>query len=212
MFAVSSERSSDADAPCGSIWIAFQPFTLAPQQEAAIEMEATLHSGCLSPASTMSWGPEGITYSVFGIRRHAEFTLNVEIALVATKTSWLRSMRALLDPIRRVDTLVCSKTAPFRKRTSLAWTRPVAPTMGTSSRARSSRALAWKNEAYCHRTASRIPERNPRRRPAPPGCAVSFQVRRRAARYIDPDPAAVPRSLRHPWSRWSRRDARHTTW
>jgi hypothetical protein len=73
--------------PTGSPWISFRPFTLAPQQEAAIEMEATMHGGCLSPSTSISWGTEEITYSVFGITRHSDFTPNVEVVLTSSDAS-----------------------------------------------------------------------------------------------------------------------------
>jgi hypothetical protein len=65
--------------PTGSPWIAFQPFTLAPGQEGAIEMEATLH-GCVE--DMLGWGDEEMTYTVFGISRHVMFVPDVELTLV----------------------------------------------------------------------------------------------------------------------------------
>jgi hypothetical protein len=44
-------------------------------------MEATLHGGCLSRSESLGWGDDEITYSVFGITRHANFTPNVVIVL-----------------------------------------------------------------------------------------------------------------------------------
>jgi hypothetical protein len=51
------------------------------------------------------------------------------------------SIRVLPAPVPSNDALVYSNTAPFRKRTSLAWTRPVAAWMATSPRSRSSCAF-----------------------------------------------------------------------
>ena len=72
--------------PTGSPWIGFRPFTLAPGQEGGIEMQATL-TGCLTNASTISWGEEEITFSVFGLTRHETFTPDIVMALVGSDAS-----------------------------------------------------------------------------------------------------------------------------
>jgi hypothetical protein len=67
--------------PTGSPWIAFRPFTLAPGQEGAIEMEATL-KGCMDAAETLGWSDENITYTVFGFTRQEMFSPDVDVTLV----------------------------------------------------------------------------------------------------------------------------------
>jgi hypothetical protein len=75
------------EGPTGSPWIAFHPFTLAPEHEAAIEMEAAVHRGCIDPGSSMSLVSEDVTYSVFGVTRHVDFTPDVAIVLIGTPAS-----------------------------------------------------------------------------------------------------------------------------
>ena len=94
---VSEERSGDLvnrrpvrvmtnayAGPTGSPWISFRPFTLAPGQEGAVEMQATL-TGCVD--GTISWGQEEITYSVLGITRHEMFTPDIVVALFGSGAS-----------------------------------------------------------------------------------------------------------------------------
>jgi hypothetical protein len=49
-------------------------------------MDAALH-GCLQKGNGLSWGPEFVTFSVFGIKRHAVFTPAVQVELVGATAS-----------------------------------------------------------------------------------------------------------------------------
>ncbi len=87
-FPVRVQENRYEPGPLGSAWIPFRSFTLHPGQEATIEMQATL-LGCIQKSTSVSWGDEEVTYSVFGITRHATFTPAVQIQLVGSDASCL---------------------------------------------------------------------------------------------------------------------------
>jgi hypothetical protein len=74
--------------PDGTPWISFRPFTLSPGQEAAIEMQVDVSHPCYAAGTSASWSSEDMTYSVFGITRHAVFATNVEIVLTFPKDTF----------------------------------------------------------------------------------------------------------------------------
>jgi hypothetical protein len=59
----------------------WHPFTLEPDHEAIIEMEATFTHGCID--GTLGWFFEPIRFSVFGLPRQSNFQQDLEIRLRA---------------------------------------------------------------------------------------------------------------------------------
>jgi hypothetical protein len=61
-------------------------FVLRPGKEAGIEMEVIFRPAyCLDRGTALSWWPETITYSVFGIPRQTTFESNLEVRIVGTE-------------------------------------------------------------------------------------------------------------------------------
>ena len=64
----------------------WHPFVLRPGKEAGIEMEVIFRPAyCLDRGTALSWWPETITYSVFGIPRQTTFESNLEVRIVGTE-------------------------------------------------------------------------------------------------------------------------------
>jgi hypothetical protein len=74
-------RNGDPRLPSFEPW---HPFTLQPDQEAAIEMEATLKQPCLERGTHLSWWSEEISFSILGIPRTETFESDLEVRFVGT--------------------------------------------------------------------------------------------------------------------------------
>jgi hypothetical protein len=57
----------------------WHPFTLAPGREAVVVMEAEYHGRCMQRGDSVSWFREPVTYSIFGVSRHADLQAGVEV-------------------------------------------------------------------------------------------------------------------------------------
>lgn len=65
----------------------FQPwhtFTLAPGDEAVIEMEAVYRGRCLTDGDALVWNREPVTYSILGFPRHDDVMVGVEVRFVGS--------------------------------------------------------------------------------------------------------------------------------
>jgi hypothetical protein len=68
------------------IYERWHPFVLRPGQEADIEMEVELDPTlCLNRGTSLSWWPETITFSVFGLPRETTFESNLEVRVIGTR-------------------------------------------------------------------------------------------------------------------------------
>jgi hypothetical protein len=68
------------------IYERWHPFVLRPGQEADIEMEVRFDPRiCLSRDTSLTWWPETIRFSVFGLRRETTFESNLEVRVVGTR-------------------------------------------------------------------------------------------------------------------------------
>jgi hypothetical protein len=59
-------------------------FSLAPGDEAIIEMKAVYHGICKQPNTATSWNTEPFTFSVLGVTRHEDVMVGVEVRFVGT--------------------------------------------------------------------------------------------------------------------------------
>ena len=57
----------------------WHPFTLPPGGEAVIVMEAEYHGRCLQRGDFVSWFWEPVSFSIFGVSRHADLESGVEV-------------------------------------------------------------------------------------------------------------------------------------
>jgi hypothetical protein len=62
----------------------WHPFSLAPGQEATIQMEAVYEGRCLERDSGMTWNSEPVTYSVLGLTRHEDIMVGVEVRFLGS--------------------------------------------------------------------------------------------------------------------------------
>lgn len=63
----------------------WHPFVLRPGKEPGIEMFVTFRPEiCLPRSTTLSWWPETIRFSVFGISRETTFESNLDVRIVGT--------------------------------------------------------------------------------------------------------------------------------
>jgi hypothetical protein len=69
----------------GGAWVPVHPLTLQPRQMAGVEMRVTI-SSCMEDGATVKWNTIPVTFTVYGIERHAFAPMNVQIDLVGSKT------------------------------------------------------------------------------------------------------------------------------
>jgi hypothetical protein len=62
----------------------WHPFSLAPGDEAVVEMEATYEGMCMRRGDAVSWNREPVTFSVLGLTRHEDVMVGVEVRFVGT--------------------------------------------------------------------------------------------------------------------------------
>jgi hypothetical protein len=68
------------------IYEGWHPFVLRPGQHADVEMEVRFDPRiCLSRDTSLTWWPETIRFSVFGVPRQATFESNLEVRVVGTR-------------------------------------------------------------------------------------------------------------------------------
>ena len=73
------------DAYAGAL--AYEPwhaFSVAPGDEAIVEMEAAYHGRCLSRGDALSWNREPVTFSMLGLTRHEDVMVGVEVRFVGS--------------------------------------------------------------------------------------------------------------------------------
>jgi hypothetical protein len=74
----------DAYAQPVSKYEPWHEFSLAPGNEAIIEMEARYRGRCLERGDALSWNSEPVTFSIFGLPRHEYVMVGVEVRFVGT--------------------------------------------------------------------------------------------------------------------------------
>jgi hypothetical protein len=74
----------DAYRQPGSRYEPWHEFSLAPGDEAIIEMEMRYRGRCLGRGDALSWNSEPVTFSILGLPRHEDVMVGVEVRFGGT--------------------------------------------------------------------------------------------------------------------------------